>query len=212
MIVPSDSGALFYLLLMRNLVKPYFRDTFYKTNTTNFFRDRKWLHQEFPELVDAMREDKGEFVIVELGCGEARNIFYLMSILTAISLSGTGSSIYPLLSKNSNPKLLIKAYDYSAQAIKFVQANPLYSSAQMTNNPASSKPIVGSISASTWDLTSPQLPPNLPEGSADIIILVFVLSALRPEEWAVAVNNIHKVDLSLLRIGTLQETLSYIRS
>ncbi len=87
----------------------------------------------------------------------------------------------------------IKAYDYSAQAIKFVQANPMYSTAQMTDDPASDNPIVGSISASTWDLTSPQLPPNLPEGSADLIILVFVLSALRPEEWIIAVKNIHKV-------------------
>jgi tRNAThr (cytosine32-N3)-methyltransferase len=112
--------------------------------------------------------------------------------------TGTGSSIYPLLSTNANPKLQIKAYDYSAQAIKFVQANPMYSFAQMANNPVSSKPVVGSISASTWDITSPQLPPNLPEGSADIIILVFVLSALRPEEWAIAVNNIHKVNLFLL--------------
>jgi len=116
--------------------------------------------------------------------------FFLTAIFT---LSGTGSSIYPLLSKNANPKLQIKAYDYSAQAIKFVQANPMYSTAQITDDPASSNPIVGSISASTWDLTSPQLPPNLPEGSADLIILVFVLSALRPEEWAIAVKNIHKV-------------------
>jgi tRNAThr (cytosine32-N3)-methyltransferase len=52
------------------------RDTFYKTNATNFFRDRKWLHQEFPELVDAMKEDKGDAVIVELGCGEPRNLFH----------------------------------------------------------------------------------------------------------------------------------------
>jgi tRNAThr (cytosine32-N3)-methyltransferase len=118
----------------------------------------------------------------------------LFFLTPTVPLSGTGSSIYPLLSKNANPKLQIKAYDYSAQAIKFVHANPMYPSVQTTDDPASSKPIVGSISASTWDLTSPHLPPNLSEGSADIIILVFVLSALRPQEWAIAVQNIHKVN------------------
>ena len=107
---------------------------------------------------------------------------------------GTGSSSYPLLSTNANPKMQIKAYDYSAQAINFVQANPMYSSAQSANHPTTSNPVVGSISASTWDITSPHLPPNLPEGSADVVILVFVLSALRPEEWAIAVNNIHRVN------------------
>jgi hypothetical protein len=132
-----------------------------------------------------MREDKGDAVIVELGCGEDTNPI-MMTENHSHSLLGTGSSIYPLLSKNANPNLQIKAYDYSAQAIKFVQANPMYESAP-------SNPVVGSISASTWDIASPHLPPDLPEGSADIIILVFVLSALRPEEWAVAVNNIHKV-------------------
>jgi tRNAThr (cytosine32-N3)-methyltransferase len=160
------------------------------------------LHHEFPGLVDAMREDKGDAVIVELGCGEIRNIFSWNPFV--LTLSGTGSSIYPLLSKNANPKLQIKAYDYSAQAIKFVQANPMYSSTQMANDPAPSEPVVGSISASTWDITSPHLPPDLPEGSADIIILVFVLSALRPEEWAIAVNNIYKVKfVAVLRIGKL---------
>lgn len=119
-------------------------------------------------------------------------------LLSTIALSGTGSSIYPLLSTNSNPKLQIKAYDYSAQAIKFFQANPMYSSAQMTSDAAPSEPIVGSVSASVWDITSPRLPFDLPEGSADIIILIFVLSALRPEEWAIAVNNIYKVDSFML--------------
>ncbi len=44
-----------------------------------------------------------------------------------------------------------------------------------------------------WDLSSPELPPGLHPGSVDIVILVFVLSALHPLEWPQAICNIHKV-------------------
>lgn len=32
-------------------------DDFYKYNESNFFKDRKWLHNEFPELVDISAKD-----------------------------------------------------------------------------------------------------------------------------------------------------------
>jgi tRNAThr (cytosine32-N3)-methyltransferase len=46
------------------------RDNFYKANANHFFRNRKWLHNEFPELVAATKADAGPVVITELGCGE----------------------------------------------------------------------------------------------------------------------------------------------
>ena len=58
---------------------------------------------------------------------------------------------------------------------------------------------MGAIQAAVWDLTSQDgLPPGLEEGSVDITILVFVLSALHPEEWGRAVRNIHAVRTFLL--------------
>ena len=63
------------------------------------------------------------------------------------------------------------------------------------NNPLYASPPVGTIQAAVWDLTSPTLPPGLEPGSVDIIILIFVLSALHPSEWANAVSNVHKVTL-----------------
>ncbi|KAJ8503313.1 hypothetical protein ONZ45_g10977 [Pleurotus djamor] len=77
-------------------------DNFYKANAGNFFRNRKWLSNEFPELIEATKIDAGSKVIVEVGCG-------------------AGNAVFPLLSINENPHLTIHAYDYSSHAVKVVQ-------------------------------------------------------------------------------------------
>jgi len=92
---------------------------------------------------------------------------------------GAGNTLFPLLQTNQNPHLKYKAYDYSSHAIKLIQTN---SSAVSVN-----------ATASVWDLTSPTLPPSLLPNSADILLLVFVLSALNPSEWNQALTNIHRV-------------------
>lgn len=57
---------------------------------------------------------------------------------------------------------------------------------------------MGTIYSSVWDFTSPDgPPPELDPGTVDIAILVFVLSALHPEEWGRAVNNIYRVRVLL---------------
>ncbi|KAI0322784.1 S-adenosyl-L-methionine-dependent methyltransferase, partial [Amylostereum chailletii] len=138
-------------------------DNFYKMNASNFFKNRKWLHLEFPELVAAAQDSAGARTVVEFGCG-------------------AGNWVFPLLADNRNPALKIHAFDYSSHAVKLVQNNPLYTS-----------PPCGSITAGVWDLASDHLPEGLEPASADIVILVFVLSALHPDEWHRAVTNIHTV-------------------
>ncbi|KAG6812341.1 hypothetical protein H0H92_003330 [Tricholoma furcatifolium] len=174
-------------------------DNFYKMNASNFFRNRKWLHNEFPELVQAIQPEAGPITIAEIGCG-------------------AGNSVFPLLSSNQNPDLKLRAYDYSNHAVKLVQNNALYIS-----------PPAGSIHAAVWDLTSPDgLPVGLEPGSVDIVILVFVFSALHPDEWGRAISNVHRMlkpgglivmrdygrhDLTQLRFkaGRLLEENFYIR-
>ncbi|EPQ56165.1 methyltransferase [Gloeophyllum trabeum ATCC 11539] len=138
-------------------------DNFYKNNESNFFKNRKWLHTEFPELVQALQPEAGPVTIAEIGCG-------------------AGNAVFPLLMSNKNPQLIIRAHDYSSHAVKLVQHNPLYLD-----------PPIGTISASKWDLTSETLPEGIEPGSVDIAILVFVMSALHPDEWGRAVSNIHKM-------------------
>ncbi|KAF8548710.1 methyltransferase [Imleria badia] len=139
-------------------------NNFYKTNADNFFRDRKWLHLEFPELLAAAEPEAGEITICEIGCG-------------------AGNAAFPLLSANKNPRLAIRAYDYSSHAVKLVQQNSLYAD-----------PPIGSIQAAVWDLTSEStLPPGVESETVDIVLCVFVLSALHPNEWGKAIANIHRM-------------------
>ena len=64
------------------------------------------------------------------------------------------------------------------------------------NNPLYTSPVAGSITASVWDVTSSEgLPQDFLPGTVDIVILVFVMSALHPDEWGQAINNIQKVSL-----------------
>ncbi|TRM58721.1 S-adenosyl-L-methionine-dependent methyltransferase [Schizophyllum amplum] len=138
-------------------------DNFYKNNADNFFKDRKWMQNEFPELLEATKPDAGPKRIVEVGCG-------------------AGNAIFPLLSLNKNPELDLRAYDYSNHAVKVVQHSDLYLN-----------PPLGQIHASPWDLTSDDLPNDIEEGSVDIVTLIFVLSALHPDEWCKAMSNIHRM-------------------
>ncbi|KAI4525774.1 methyltransferase [Schizophyllum commune Loenen D] len=128
-------------------------DNFYKNNADNFFKDRKWMQNEFP----------GPKRIVEVGCG-------------------AGNAIFPLLSANKNPDLDLRAYDYSHHAVKVVQHSELYLN-----------PPLGSIHAQPWDLTSDNLPDDIEEGSVDLLTLIFVLSALHPDEWCKAMRNIQRM-------------------
>ncbi|KAL5633338.1 hypothetical protein ACGC1H_003738 [Rhizoctonia solani] len=138
-------------------------DRFYQWNEGNFFRDRKWLHQEFPELTQLTDSEAGPAKVVEIGCG-------------------AGNTVFPLLESNQNPELNIIGCDYSSKAVEVVKAHPLYTANH-----------IGTISAHVWDLAGPTLPPGVDSGTVDIVVMVFVLSALHPEEWAQAVTNVYRM-------------------
>lgn len=97
---------------------------------------------------------------------------------------------------------MIRAYDYSSHAVKLVQAStftfplqggmPIHKCQQ--NNPLYANPPVGSMQAAVWDLTCEStLPPGVEPETVDIVLCVFVLSALHPNEWRKAIANIHRV-------------------
>lgn len=150
-----------------NLTPAKFWDIFYKNNQENFFKDRKWLKIEFPELFDITSEGRTEKVtILEVGCG-------------------AGNTFYPILAENGNPNLKIYACDYSKVAVDVVKKQPQF-------EPNHEKGIAYS---SVWDLANPEgnIPEDMEENQADYVIMIFVFSALHPEQWHQAMLNLNKV-------------------
>ncbi|MCJ1387863.1 hypothetical protein MMC18_000706 [Xylographa bjoerkii] len=143
-------------------------DKFYTNNTTNFFKDRKWLRQEFPILSDCTRArtaaeianpSTGKNVILEVG-------------------AGAGNTAFPILAGNENPGLVIHACDFSKKAVELIRAHEAYDGKR--------------IRAEVWDLADARetLPPGVEPASVDVVVLIFVFSALSPEQWDQAVRNV----------------------
>lgn len=80
---------------------------FYKNNTANFFKNRKWLQQEFPILSEVTKEDAGPTVLLEIG-------------------AGAGNTAFPVLANNKNPHLKIHACDYSKTAVDVMRSHESY--------------------------------------------------------------------------------------
>lgn len=136
---------------------------FYTNNTANFFKDRKWLQQEFPVLTELTSAQDGrgsEARILEVG-------------------AGAGNTAFPILKANQNPNLMIYACDFSVKAVNLIRASADYDERF--------------IQAEVWDVSSETLPPNVTENSIDVVLLIFVFSALSPRQWQQAVKNVYRV-------------------
>lgn len=90
---------------------------------------------------------------------------------------GVGNFIYPLVEEELN--LQIVAGDLSPRAIELLKNNPLY-------NPER-------INAFQCDISSEQGVHQVEESSVDVATLIFVLSAIHPEKFAVTLGNIRKL-------------------
>ena len=141
-------------------------NAFYKNNKTNFFKNRKWLAQEFPILNEIVKEDSPPALVLEVG-------------------AGAGNSAFPILEKCKNRGLKIHACDFSKKAVELIRSHEQYD------------PNI--IQADVWDVAaSPDsensgLPPGIQEGTVDVVLMVFVFSALHPRQWDQAVRNIWRL-------------------
>ncbi|KAI9879819.1 MAG: hypothetical protein M1830_007001 [Pleopsidium flavum] len=134
---------------------------FYRNNTSNFFKNRKWLQQEFPVLGQVTRKDAEPTTILEVG-------------------AGAGNTAFPILAQNENPGLRIHACDFSKKAVELIKANEAYDEKY--------------IKADVWDVAAKgpdSLPPGLDQESVDIVLMIFIFSALSRSQWSQALRNIY---------------------
>lgn len=158
-------------------------DLFYKRNETRFFKDRHWTLREFSQLVDAGQNGKG-FILLEVGCG-------------------VGNFVFPLIEEEIG--MFIYACDFSPRAVDLVKNDARYDETR--------------IKAFTCDVTQDRwwswtylnylsfllhqnsfffgwvfrLSSTIPEVNVDVTSMVFVLSAIHPEKFHAALENINSV-------------------
>lgn len=136
-------------------------NNFYKNNTANFFKDRKWLQQEFPILSSITSSSSPPATLLEVG-------------------AGAGNTAFPILKHNENKNLKIHACDFSKKAVEVIRENEAYDNGLH-------------IQADVWDVASDALPPGLEPASVDVVLMIFIFSALSPTQWDQAVRNIYTV-------------------
>ena len=160
-------------------------DKFYNIHTNRFFKDRHWLFTEFPELKKGkLEEEKG----VEAKENEAKEIEETKESEEKVSVEkvektrimevgcGVGNTIFPILEHCDEDSVFVYGCDFSPTAIDIVQSHELY-------NPDKCSAFVCDISQVTLDMPVPQ-------NSLDVITIIFVLSAINPNDMAHCIANL----------------------
>ncbi|CAH0751435.1 unnamed protein product [Diatraea saccharalis] len=158
-------------------------DSFYDIHQNRFFKDRHWLFTEFPELapdntsaplrVYPNNDETVKSIKPEVG-NQASNVKrYIFEIGC-----GVGNTIFPILQYSRDPNLFIYGCDFSTKAIEIIRENELYDTSRCCV-------FVLDATKSEWDVP-------FEKDSLDIIVLIFVLSAIDPTKMKLVIDNIYR--------------------
>lgn len=92
---------------------------------------------------------------------------------------GVGNTVFPILQTNNDPGLFVYCCDFSSAAIELVQTNSAYDPSRCF--------------AFVHDLCDEDKSYPLPSNSLDVIILIFVLSAIVPDKMQKALNRLSRL-------------------
>eukprot|EP00040_Diaphanoeca_grandis_P022598 m.121868 g.121868 ORF g.121868 m.121868 type:complete len:427 (-) comp28884_c0_seq1:76-1356(-) len=160
-----------------------FWDEFYTKHENKFFKDRKWLFTEFSELLPAHQRESEERADHNVPVGKIEERFRgrweksngasrrVLEVGCAV-----GNTVFPLLASNHDPQLFVYASDFSTKAIDIVKESPDYDTKR----------------CHAFVCDAAEDPVGLPENSVDVVVLIFVLSAIRPERMQTAVDKLTK--------------------
>ncbi|XP_037701135.1 tRNA N(3)-methylcytidine methyltransferase METTL6 isoform X2 [Choloepus didactylus] len=90
---------------------------------------------------------------------------------------GVGNCLFPLLEEDLN--IFAYACDFSPRAVEYVKQNPLYNTERCM--------------VFQCDLTKDDLLEHVPVESIDVVMLIFVLSAVHPDKMHLVLQNAYKV-------------------
>ncbi|KAJ8251243.1 hypothetical protein GJAV_G00218880 [Gymnothorax javanicus] len=190
----------------------YWND-FYKIHENRFFKDRHWLFTEFPELAPNCRQhpyslaegaaeqkpncrqhltsqtkgtDEGtggsESDVITLVQSESsstvsRDFPGSLSTFRILEVGcGVGNTVFPILKTNNDPGLFVYCCDFSTTAVELVKSNPEYDPARCF--------------AFVHDLSDESATFPVPPGSLDVVVLIFVLSALHPNKMQSSIRRL----------------------
>ncbi|XP_076276299.1 methyltransferase-like protein isoform X3 [Lasioglossum baleicum] len=163
-------------------------DKFYGIHDNKFFKDRHWLFTEFPELAPiTVKQNINQplrytTVVQDENNTESDGKTFILPNSDGNKIleigCGVGNTVFPILLYNTDPNLFVYCCDFSTKAIDILKQNSAYDISRC-------KAFVLDATQQEWEI-----PFNLE--SLDIVILIFVLSAIHPDKMMHLVQQVYK--------------------
>ncbi|XP_055006212.1 mRNA N(3)-methylcytidine methyltransferase METTL8 isoform X2 [Boleophthalmus pectinirostris] len=171
-------------------------EKFYKTHHNKFFKNRKWLFAEFPELLPSgqTRTSQPEprspsehietahpscNLALENNDGDTQTPSFPGQHAAFRILEvgcGVGNSVFPILNTIKGTDAFVYCCDFSSHAIELMKAHPDYDASM--------------CHSFVHDICDEEVPFPFPSQSLDVILAVFVLSSIHPERMQGVVNRL----------------------
>ncbi|XP_030649454.1 tRNA N(3)-cytidine methyltransferase METTL2 [Chanos chanos] len=172
---------------------------FYTIHENRFFKDRHWLFTEFPELAPKHQQSRSSTegvsgstepapsapslgLTAEDSPGSRSELDFPGASASYRILEvgcGVGNTVFPILKTNNDPGLFVYCCDFSSTAVDLVKSNPEYDPSRCF--------------AFIHDLSDEAATLPAPESSLDVIVLIFVLSALHPNKMQGAISKLARL-------------------
>ncbi|KAG8566723.1 hypothetical protein GDO81_013348 [Engystomops pustulosus] len=159
-------------------------DDFYTIHENKFFKDRQWLFTEFPELsskhMGQSDIDREQIQDSNMDRGDESKDPGSSATYRILEVGcGVGNTVFPILQTNNDPGLFVYCCDFSSTAVEIVKSSPNYDPSRCF--------------AFVHDLSDENSSYPIPEESLDVIVMIFVLSAILPSKMQEAITRLSKL-------------------
>ncbi|KAK7940095.1 hypothetical protein WMY93_003421 [Mugilogobius chulae] len=150
-----------------------FWNEFYTIHENRFFKDRHWLFTEFPELAPQCCP-KPESLTEQTDTEDTRQDSPAQGPCREVELLNSVMRTF-----QDDPGLFVYCCDFSSTAVELVKTNPEYDP--------------GRCFAFVHDLSDVEANYPIPDGTLDVLVLIFVLSALHPNKMQESISRLARL-------------------